>query len=77
MVVMSHDIYADQKEDIFKRKEGKRDMVFLSEFGKTQVSLPVCQSIFFPFGFTWEEAVVCHIRNPTARPLNHIHCGPV
>lgn len=50
---------------------------FLSEFGKTQVSLPVGQGIFFPFGFTWEEAVVCHIRDSAARPLDHVHCGPV
>lgn len=75
---MSHDIYTDQKEDFFfKEKERERERVFLSESGKTQISLPVCQSIFFPFGFTWEEAVVGHVRNPAARPLDHLHCGPV
>lgn len=73
--MMSHDVYTDQKFPFKKRKEKER--VFLYEFGKTQISLPVCQSIFFPLGFSWEEAVVRHIRNSTARPLDHIHGGAV
>lgn len=59
-----------------EKKEGEREALSLLVW-KDSISLPVCQSIFFPFGFTWEEAVVGHIRNSAARPLDHIHCGPV
>ena len=67
-------IFIQIKRVFFK---GKRERVFLYEFGKTQISLPVCQSIFFPLGFAWEQAVVCHVRNSTARLLDHVHRGAV
>lgn len=59
MIGTSHDFYTHQKEDIFKRKEGEGGYFSLN---LERLDLITCMSkYFFPFGFTWEEAIAGHV----------------
>lgn len=74
-MVISPDFYTDWRR-VFLKEKKRRESVSLWLW-KDSISLPVCQRIFFPFGFTWEEAIVCHVGNSAARPLDDVHRGPV